>query len=131
MLLAATLALLVAKVDVVVAANGRLITIDSEIVVQPLETSVVRSVAVHMGQKVKAGEVLARLDPTFSGADEDELSSKLSNLQATYDRLDDELAGRIYDPKNPSDTEETQRDIFRKRWDPLESTCRHASLSIL
>ena len=37
------IALAVAKVDMVVAANGKIITSDSQIVVQPLETSVVRS----------------------------------------------------------------------------------------
>jgi hemolysin D len=64
---AAATALALAKVDIEVSANGRMVTSDSEIVIQPLETSVVRAVAVKMGQKVKAGEVLATLDPTFSG----------------------------------------------------------------
>src|SRR5215475_12097753 len=70
----AATALAVAKVDIVVSANGRMVTSDSEIVIQPLETSVVRSVAVKMGQKVEAGQILATLDPTFSGADEAALS---------------------------------------------------------
>ncbi len=114
---AAAAALALAKVDIVVSANGRLVTSDSEIVVQPLETSVVRSVAVKMGQKVKAGEVLATLDPTFSGADEAELGAKLRHLNAAYDRIDAELAGGVYDPPNPNDDERTQADIFRKRRD--------------
>jgi HlyD family secretion protein len=114
---AGALGLGLAQVDVVVGANGRIVTSDSEIVIQPLETSVVRSVAVKMGQKVKAGEVLATLDPTFTGADEEELSAKLRNLSAAYDRIEAELAGGVYDPAKPSDDERTQRDIFRKRHD--------------
>ena len=114
---AAATALALAKVDIVVSANGRMVTSDSEIVIQPLETSVVRAVAVKMGQKVKAGEVLATLDPTFSSADEAELSAKLRRLNAAYDRIETELAGGAYNPQNPNDDERTQQDIFRKRHD--------------
>ena len=60
---AAAIALAVLKVDIVVSANGKIVTSDSEIVIQPVETSVVRSIAVKMGQQVKAGEVLATLGP--------------------------------------------------------------------
>jgi len=122
---AAATALALAKVDIIVSANGRMVTSDSEIVIQPLETSVVRSVAVRMGQKVKAGEVLATLDPTFSGADEAELGAKLRRLDAAYDRIGTELAGSVYDPSNPNDDELTQQDISRKRRD--EYTARLAA----
>ena len=100
LIVAAAIALAVLKVDIVVSANG-------EIVIQPVETSVVRSIAVRMGQQVKAGDVLATLDPTFALADRDELVAKLRNLSATYDRLDAELAGRAYDPNNPTADELT------------------------
>jgi hemolysin D len=112
---AAALAML--KVDVVVSANGKIVTGNSEIVIQPVEMSVVRSVAVKMGQQVKAGEVLATLDPTFAKADRDELTAKLRTLDATFNRLETELAGRAYDPVNPNPEELTQRDVFRKRRD--------------
>ncbi len=117
LLAAAAATLAVAKVDIVVSANGRVVTSDSEIVIQPLETSVVRSVAVRMGEKVKAGQVLATLDPTFTGADEAELSAKLRHLKAARDRIEAELAGAVYDPLNPNPDERTQSDIFRKRRD--------------
>src|SRR5947209_3722618 len=68
-----------------------------------------------MGQQVKAGDVLATLDPTFSLADRDELNAKLRNLSAIHDRLDAELAGRAYDPPSSNADELTQRDVFRKR----------------
>ena len=117
LVVAACAALAIAKVDIVVSANGRIVTNDSEIVVQPLETSIVRSIAVRMGQKVKAGEVLATLDPTFTGADETELAAKLRHLQAAYDRISAELAGIDYNPVNSNDDQRTQSDIFRKRRD--------------
>ena len=78
---AAAIGLALARVDIVVSANGRLVTSESEIVVQPLETSVVRGIAVRMGDRVKAGQILATLDPTFTEADEAELGAKLRRLQ--------------------------------------------------
>ena len=114
---AGAMALALAKVDVVVSADGRLVTSDSDIVVQPIETSIVRSIAVRMGERVKEGQVLARLDPTFAEADEAELRAKLDHLQAVCDRIAAELAGRPYDPSQPGADEATQRDIFLKRRD--------------
>ena len=110
-------ALAILKVDIVVSANGKIITGDREIVIQPVETSVVRSIAVKMGQQVKAGDMLATLDPTFTEADRDELAAKLRTLNATFDRLDAEISGGVYDPSNPNPDEATQRDVFRKRHD--------------
>ena len=114
---AAAIGLSVARVDVVVATNGKIVTTDSDIVIQPLEASVVRSVNVHLGDKVTAGEVLATLDPTFSDADEAELTAKLHFLGAKYDRLAAELAGSNYDPASPTAEEQAQRDVFRQRRD--------------
>jgi HlyD family secretion protein len=110
-------ALALARVDIVVSANGRLVTIDSEIVVQPLETSVVRSIDVRMGDRVTKGQVLATLDPTFSAADETELGTKLRRLEAAHDRIAAELDGASYDPARPNPDQLTQRDIFVKRRD--------------
>jgi len=115
LLAALAIGLAVARVDMVVAANGKVITTDSQIVVQPLETSVVRSVAVKTGDRVKAGDVLATLDATFSEADAAELSAKLRNLNAAYARLEAELAGGEFEPKSPNAEQLTQREIFRKR----------------
>lgn len=110
---AAVLALL--KIDIVVSANGKIVPGDSEIVIQPVETSVVRSIAVKMGQQVKAGDVLATLDPTFTKADRDELTAKLRALDATFNRIDAEMAGRVYDPPDLNPDGLTQHAVFRKR----------------
>ena len=50
--------------------------------VQPLETAIVRSIEVHEGEKVHAGQVLARLDPTFAAADLGALAAQVGTLQA-------------------------------------------------
>jgi membrane fusion protein, hemolysin D len=108
-------ALTVAKVDIVISANGKLATSDSQIVVQPLETSIVRSINVKVGQRVHRGELLATLDPTFTQADETELATKLRSLQASSDRLTAEMQGLLYAPSDPNADEQTQLEIWQKR----------------
>src|SRR6201981_86053 len=56
-------------VDQVVTVHGVAISKAATILVQPLETAIVRSIEVREGQQVKAGGVFAKLDPTFCAAD--------------------------------------------------------------
>jgi multidrug efflux pump subunit AcrA (membrane-fusion protein) len=80
-------------IDRVVTARGRIVAESPSIVVQPLETSIVRSILVQEGQIVHAGDVLLTLDPTFSGADASQLEQQLAGLTAEIARLEAELAG--------------------------------------
>jgi HlyD family secretion protein len=112
---ASAAALAVGKVDIVISANGKLASSDKQIVLQPLETSIVRSVDVKVGQQVHKGDLLATLDPTFTQADQTELSTKLSSLQASFDRLTAEMQAVPYVPVNPNSDEQNQLDIWRKR----------------
>ena len=68
MVLACFAAMSFIKVDKVVTAQGKVIARAATIVVQPLETAIVRSIDVNEGQTVHAGDLLARLDPTFAMA---------------------------------------------------------------
>ena len=81
------------KVDLIVTARGKLVTPLPNIVVQPLETSMVQSIDVHIGQVVHKGDVLATLDPTFVQADESELKGRLQSLNTQWASLDAELSG--------------------------------------
>lgn len=117
----AAVGLFIAKVDIIVSANGKLATRDSPLVIQPIETSVVRSVTVRVGDKVKAGDVLATLDPTFTEADAAELDAKLRHSQAAFDRLTAEIAGQVYNPANPNDEQREQRDIYRRRQEEYQA----------
>lgn len=81
------------EVDRVVLAQGQLVNPTPNIVVQPLETSIIRSIDVRVGQVVRKGEVLARLDPTFAQADESQLRTRLRSLNTQTQVLADELAG--------------------------------------
>lgn len=81
-------------VDRVVVTHGRLITPLSNILVQPLETSIIQSIDVRIGQVVKKGERLATLDPTFAQADEAQLRKQLSSLETQAKSLEAELSGK-------------------------------------
>jgi HlyD family secretion protein len=84
----------VAEIDEVVKAQGRLTTPGANIVVQPIETSIIRSIDVRIGQVVKKGERLATLDPTAADADEAQLRLKFDSLDTQVKRLEAELAGK-------------------------------------
>lgn len=101
-------------IDRVVVSQGKVVTTNSNIVIQPLETAIVRSIDVREGQIVKSGQVLARLDPTFAAADADLTATQVASLQAEVDRLQAEVDGRNYvgDGSPPS---QLQSLIFTQR----------------
>jgi HlyD family secretion protein len=84
------------KVDRVVTAGGVVVARASTIVVQPLEASILRSIEVHPGDPVHAGQILARLDPTFATADLSTLVAQVSTLQAQVSRMQAELENRPF-----------------------------------
>ena len=84
----------IAEIDEVVKAQGRLTTPLSNIVVQPIETSIIRSIDVRIGQVVKKGERLDTLDPTDADADQAQLRLKFDSLDTQVKRLEAELTGR-------------------------------------
>jgi len=86
----------VSSIDEVVVAPGKLITTQPTIVVQPLETSIIRTINVAAGEIVKKGQVLATLDATFSQSDVDQQRAKFAALDAQVKRLEAELAGADY-----------------------------------
>jgi HlyD family secretion protein len=81
-------------VERVVVAQGRLVNPLPNIVVQPLETSIIQKIEVRVGQVVRQGQVLATLDPTFAQADEAQLRSRLHSLDTQTRGLNAELLGR-------------------------------------
>src|ERR1700730_4872464 len=84
------------SVDSIITAQGKLITTSPNLVVQPLETSVIREIHVKVGDRVNKGDLLATLDPTFSQADLDQLTKRVAAFDASINRLRTELAGEDY-----------------------------------
>jgi HlyD family secretion protein len=106
-LLAALIAFLLwatfSQTDLIVTARGRLVTPLPNIVVQPLETSIIQRIDVRVGQVVKKGERLATLDPTFTEADEVQLRARLHSLDNQLARLETELSGKSVVNRSVSD----------------------------
>jgi hemolysin D len=86
----------VIPVDRVVTARGVVISQTPTILVQPLDTSIVRSIDVSEGDRVSAGQVLARLDPTFASADQATLATQVTTLEAEVTRLQAEADAKPF-----------------------------------
>ncbi|MBV8752120.1 MAG: HlyD family type I secretion periplasmic adaptor subunit [Hyphomicrobiales bacterium] len=85
------------QVDRVVVARGKLITIEPLMTVQPLETAVVHSIKVGVGDTVKAGDILATLDPTFTQSEQLADEERLASMTAEASRLEAEIFGQPFD----------------------------------
>jgi hemolysin D len=104
------------QIDQVVVARGRLVNPLPNVVVQPLETAIVKSVEVRVGQVVKQGDTLAVLDATFVQADETQLQARLQSLETQIGGLRAELAGDAELSKEPSNADEKlQAELLRER----------------
>ncbi|BCX16381.1 MAG: HlyD family type I secretion periplasmic adaptor subunit [Geminicoccaceae bacterium] len=90
-------------IERVVVARGRVVAESPPIVVQPLETAVLRTLEVREGDVVPAGGLLATLDPTFPAADAGQLARRLAALAVEVARLEAEIAEREpeLDPADP------------------------------
>jgi hemolysin D len=102
-------------IDRVVTAQGKVVSKVPLLVVQPLETSVVRSIDVTEGQSVRTGDVLARLDPTFAAADVGASEALVSTLQAEVLRMQAEATGRPFTSTGPDPNLSLQASIFAQR----------------
>ncbi len=102
-------------IDKVVTAPGKMIATESTIVVQPLETSIVREIDVQEGQVVHKGDLLARLDPTFTTSDTTSLTLQVSSLRAQVERLRAEAGGTAYQPSVVDASAQEQLATFAQR----------------
>ena len=82
---------------------------------QPLETAIVRSIDVREGQRVRAGQLLARLDATFASADLASLAMQVSTLEAEVARLQAEAEGKAFDYSGLDPSWTLQASIFERR----------------
>lgn len=82
------------RVDRVVTSTGKLITSNQLILLQPLETSVIREINVEVGDIVEKDDILVTLDPTFTAADVSQVRGRIASLDAEIFRLEAEFETR-------------------------------------
>jgi len=70
---------------------------------------------VHEGQIVRAGQVLARLDPTFSAADVGALQDQVRSFRAEVERLRAEASGAVYRPSTSDSAAAVQAALYGQR----------------
>ena len=112
-----------AQVDQIVVGQGKLITTENAVVVQSISTETIHSIEVKFGDRVKAGQLVATLDPTFSDADLSQLRSRENGHRAKIARLTAELNESEFSlEENQGDPEwEIQKTLFNARKRKLEA----------
>jgi HlyD family secretion protein len=83
---------------VVTSSAGQIVTTEPSIVLQALDASIIKSLDVKEGERVKRGQLLATLDPTFAAADVGAAASQIASLDAQIARAEAELARRDFNP---------------------------------
>src|SRR5207302_11054638 len=78
--------------------SATIVTAQPAVVLQALDPPTIKTIEVRDGQRVKAGDVLATLDPTFAAADVDALKLQIASLNAQIARCEAELARKPFDP---------------------------------
>ena len=106
-----------AQVDEIVKGQGKLITTESAVVVQSFQSAPIHSINVQFGDRVKAGQIVATLDPTFSDADLSQLNARMNSSQATISRLNAELNQTDFAINGHENDRDwlTQATLFRER----------------
>jgi HlyD family secretion protein len=114
-LLACAVILAVARVDRVISSTGgKIISVETPLVFQALDPSIVKSIDVREGEIVEKGRQLATLDPTFAAADVNQLQQQIDSLNAQIARDEAELAGAEFNPPRSRDPEVLKYESLQK-----------------
>src|SRR6185295_17962752 len=81
------------KLDVVAVAEGRLVPKSQLRIVQPAEGGVMRELLVKEGERVRAGQILARMDMRAAEADAATARNEIALRELQLRRIDAELDG--------------------------------------
>ncbi|MBQ3059399.1 MAG: hypothetical protein IJD16_03675 [Desulfovibrio sp.] len=87
------------RMDRIVMADGKIVTIDTPVVLQSYNIALIKDIRVAMGQRVQKDEVLVVLDATVAQADMSQLRDRISSLTAQARRLECEIEDKPYPPE--------------------------------
>lgn len=82
-----------ASLEEITRGDGRVIPASKIQVVQNLEGGIVRAIRTKVGDRVKKGQVLFRIDATSSGSSLDERLERIAGMEAKVARLSSEVSG--------------------------------------
>ncbi len=119
------------KVDVIVSAEGKLVTDSPNIVMKPMDRTMIKSIDVKVGQIVEKGQVLFTFDPVMNVAESERITAELSTLDAQVTRLLAEFQNKPYvilDDKNKDQL--WQYAIYEQRQKFYEEKIRYYDQSI-
>ncbi len=113
------------SMDRVVSASGKVMSLTNEVVVQPLNTAIVKTIAVSVGDVVRKGQLLAQLDPTFGAADNNAAQDQTDRYVTEIERLSAELKQVPYKPRRLTPGALVQEGIFAQRASAREAELRY------
>jgi len=114
------------RIDVVVTARGRVIPAGEVKTVQPLNTGVVRSIRVEVGDLVEEGQVLMEVDPSDIDPELASMRTETQQVELAIMRIEALLDGTEFQPPagyNPV-LSRVQYDLYRAAGERLESQLR-------
>jgi membrane fusion protein, hemolysin D len=115
-LVAATIAwAVVARLDVVAVADGKLVPAGYLKIVQPTEQGVVKEILVREGQAVREGQVLMHMDSAISDADGQALAINYHALRLGLRRIDAQLAGHALEREASDPVEQFTQAVAQYR----------------
>jgi HlyD family secretion protein len=115
----------VIPVDRIVAAQGKIISLTPELVVQPLNSGIVKTIAVAAGDVVHKGQLLAQLDPTYQAGDLTAAKDQVDRYQTEIDRLNAENHQVPYRPHALSAGALVQEGLYAQRASAREAELRY------
>ncbi len=81
---------------VVTSLYGQIVTVDPTVVMQPFDEVIIKTIDVNEGDRVKKGQLLGTLDPTFAQSNVDALRLQIASLDPEIARCEAELAQRPF-----------------------------------
>lgn len=122
------------QVDVVVNGTGKLVSVDQNIVMKPLDRTVIKSIDVKVGEVVKQDQLLMTFDPAINRAEEERLRSEYQSIRAQHNRWLAEFEDRPHvfmdNNKRGNQSEHWQRAIWLQRQQYYKEKLRYFDESI-
>lgn len=115
------------QVDIVVSAHGKVVPRGQILVVKPLETGVVKSIAVKPGDFVRQGQLLMEIEPDLTEPELLSAKRELDNIGIQRQRIMSLVTEAEFEPSKSECSPEQvalERTLYRTERDALEQKLR-------